>query len=136
MATSSIPPENSELFQLNSAFFGLYSLHDRENKEKWYNRVRSRRRCTGLPTGLSRMRQVITMVRDFHIKGKTREKLRMPGSRIRTGIAIKIFSGKFSNRFSNQIRSAISGSKSIPEIYFQFDSRLKNRFRINLTGKA
>jgi hypothetical protein len=43
-------------------------------------------------------------------------------------IAIKIFSGKTGDRFSFQIRSAISGSKSIPDFYFKIDPRLKNGF--------
>ena len=48
-------------------------------------------------------------------------------------IAVENRSGKIRDRFSDQIRSAVFGSKSIPEIYFQIDPRGKNRFRIILT---
>jgi hypothetical protein len=51
-------------------------------------------------------------------------------------IPIKNISGKIGDRFSFQNRSAISGSKSIPEIYFQIDPRLKTGFRINITDGA
>ena len=48
-------------------------------------------------------------------------------------IAVENRSGKIGDRFSDQIQSAVFGSKSIPEIYFQIDPQWKNRFRIKLT---
>jgi len=48
-------------------------------------------------------------------------------------IAIKNRSGKIADRFSSQNRSAISGSKSDPDLHFQIDQRLKNSFRTTST---
>ena len=48
-------------------------------------------------------------------------------------IAIKNRSGKIDWRFSFRNRSVISGSKSIPEIFFQIDPRLKNWSGIKIT---
>jgi len=48
-------------------------------------------------------------------------------------IAIKNRSGKIGIRFSDQNRSAISGSKSIPGFHFKIDQRLKTGLSSNTT---
>jgi hypothetical protein len=48
-------------------------------------------------------------------------------------IAIKKRSGKIDDRFSDQNRSAISGSKSDPDFHFKIDQRLKNSFMTTST---
>jgi hypothetical protein len=51
-------------------------------------------------------------------------------------IAIENPSGKNDDRFSDQNRSAISGSKSDPDFHFKIDPRSKTFFRIQITDGA
>jgi hypothetical protein len=51
-------------------------------------------------------------------------------------IPIKNRSGKIADRFSDRIRSAISGSKSISGFHFQIDQRLKTGFRAQSTDRT